>query len=209
MKTVAWAILVMGISIVLVIVLWLSFGHIGPSYSAGILQTQQTILRKQYGLPTQQTSSSQLEVPPSLRGIENKTSVASTSAGNQTANPTVTENKTSFSGGNKTTSASSPLGGGIKVSVTEGAAAKTTQAFDPNPVKAKVGDTVSWANGDSIPHTVTSGSSGKPDGKFDSSPGLKSLLTPGKTFSHKFSEAGNYQYYCQLHPNMVGTVSVS
>ena len=30
------------------------------------------------------------------------------------------------------------------------------------------------------------------------------LLTKGKTFSRKFTEKGQYPYFCQLHPNMVG-----
>jgi plastocyanin len=68
---------------------------------------------------------------------------------------------------------------------------------------------VTWTNDDSTPHTVVSGSNGSPDDKFDSSPGLKMLITPGQTFDHKFTEAGEYPYFCQLHPNMVGTVSVS
>jgi plastocyanin len=95
------------------------------------------------------------------------------------------------------------------VSIIQGASSKTADAFDPNPVKASVGSTITWTNNDSTPHTVTSGSNGKPDGKFDSSTGFKTLLTPGQTFEHKFTEAGQYPYYCQLHPNMVGTVSVS
>ncbi len=76
----------MGISLVLVIVMWLWFGHIGPSYSAGVLQEQQATLRKQTGFPAQQTSTAELEVPPSLRGLENITSTASnTTGGNHTA----------------------------------------------------------------------------------------------------------------------------
>jgi manganese oxidase len=72
-----------------------------------------------------------------------------------------------------------------------------------------VGDTVPWTNMDTQPHTVTSGSNGTPDGRFDSSPNFNPLLVPAQTFSHTFTEAGEYPYYCALHPNMVGTVSVS
>jgi plastocyanin len=45
--------------------------------------------------------------------------------------------------------------------------------------------------------------------KFDSSPNFNPLLAPGQTFKHTFAEAGEYPYFCVLHPNMVGTVSVS
>jgi len=45
---------------------------------------------------------------------------------------------------------------------------------------------------------------------FDS--GLSSapaLTTMGKTFQHKFTEAGQYPYFCQLHPTMLGKIIVS
>jgi len=94
-------------------------------------------------------------------------------------------------------------------SITSGAAGKTTNAYSPNPINLSVGDTVIWTNNDSTVHTVTSGSGGNPDGKFDSSPNFNSLMTPQATFSHTFLEAGEFPYYCGLHPNMVGTVVVS
>jgi len=34
-------------------------------------------------------------------------------------------------------------------------------------------------------------------------------MVPGQIFSHTFTEAGQYPYYCALHPNMVGTVIVA
>ena len=97
----------------------------------------------------------------------------------------------------------------MNVSIVPGASTLTDTAFNPNPVQISVGDTVTWTNDDSQPHTVTSGQNGQPDGKFDSSPNFNPLLAPGATFSHAFTEAGQYPYYCALHPNMVGTVSVS
>jgi plastocyanin len=137
-----------------------------------------------------------------------------TTSGSVTApsgNATTGGNSTASQAANSIGASTSSSGGGAStvVSITSGSSSKTDDAFDPNPVKAKVGDTVTWTNDDSTPHTVVSGSNGSPDGKFDSSPGLKTLITPGQTFDHKFTEAGEYPYFCQLHPNMVGTVSVS
>jgi plastocyanin len=80
--------------------------------------------------------------------------------------------------------------------------------FQPSQIQAQVGDTVTWINDDLQPHTVTSGSNGVPDNKFNSSPNFIPLMTPGGTFSHTFTEAGEYPYFCLLHPNMIGTVSV-
>jgi plastocyanin len=109
-------------------------------------------------------------------------------------------NATGASGGNTTTSS---------VSIVSGASTLTTDAYSPNPIQVSVGTTVTWTNNDSQPHTVTSGSNGQPDNKFNSSPNFTPLLNPGQTFSFTFTEAGEYPYFCSLHPNMVGTVSVS
>ena len=109
-------------------------------------------------------------------------------------------NATGASGGNTTTSS---------VSIVPGASTLTTDAYSPNPIQVSVGTTVTWTNNDSQPHTVTSGSNGQPDNKFNSSPNFTPLLNPGQTFSFTFTEEGNYPYFCTLHPNMVGTVSVS
>jgi plastocyanin len=111
--------------------------------------------------------------------------------------------------GANSTAGTSGGGSSVAVTITPGSSSKSTDAFSPNPVNAKVGDTVTWTNKDTTPHTVVSGTNAKPDGKFNSSPGFKNLIAPGQTFSHKFTEAGKYPYFCQLHPNMVGTVSVS
>jgi len=69
--------------------------------------------------------------------------------------------------------------------------------FSPSELKVKVGDTVTWSNHDDIPHTVVSA------GKFRS----KAMDTDG-TFSFTFTAAGEYKYFCSLHPHMTGTIKV-
>jgi plastocyanin len=95
-------------------------------------------------------------------------------------------------------------GGGTGVSIVPGASTLTTDAFQPNPIQVSVGSTVTWTNDDSQPHTATSGQDATPDGRFDSS-----IMAPGATFEHTFTEAGEYPYFCLLHPNQVGTVTVT
>jgi glucose/arabinose dehydrogenase/plastocyanin len=90
-----------------------------------------------------------------------------------------------------------------RVSILPDSSTMTDTAYQPNPVQISVGDTVTWTNDDSQPHTVTSGEDATPDGRFDSS-----TMTSDATFSHTFTEAGEYQYFCILHPNMVETVNV-
>jgi plastocyanin len=101
----------------------------------------------------------------------------------------------------------------VKVSIVPGASALGDKAFSPNPINIKVGDTVTWVNDDTQFHTVVSGdpSGGGDTGKvFDSGlSGPTALTTKGKTFSHKFTEKGEFPYFCQLHPTMIGKVEVS
>ena len=94
--------------------------------------------------------------------------------------------------------------GGTGVSIVSGSSSLTTEAYAPNPIEVGVGDTVTWTNDDSQPHTATSGEAVTPDGNFDSG-----IMAPAATFDFTFTEAGEYPYFCLLHPNMIGTVSVS
>ena len=102
---------------------------------------------------------------------------------------------------------------GTQVSIVQGASTLADKAFSPDPATVKVGDTITWTNNDNQFHTVTSGSgSSDPNmGKaFDSGlSGPSALTTMGKTFQHQFTQAGQYPYFCQLHPTMVGKVIVS
>ncbi len=71
MTGVAASILVMGISLAIVIILWVWFGYIGPAFSDNVMRNQQATLRDQYGFePLEQLTKEQLETPPSLRDLE-------------------------------------------------------------------------------------------------------------------------------------------
>jgi hypothetical protein len=69
MKKVAWSILAMGISLAIVIVLWVWFGWIGPGFSDQVLRHQQADLRQQYGFEQiPELTEKEAQTPPSLRG---------------------------------------------------------------------------------------------------------------------------------------------
>jgi amicyanin len=74
-------------------------------------------------------------------------------------------------------------------------------AFYPVTTHVKVGQTVTWINGDFSPHNVTYVSGPR----FRSSP----ILTPGAKFSIKFTTPGTVHYYCTIHPWMRATIVVS
>jgi hypothetical protein len=69
MRGVALSLLVMGLSLTGIIIAYVSFGHVGPKFSAELLVKQQASLRKEFGLPPKPvvTNESLLLVPPSLR----------------------------------------------------------------------------------------------------------------------------------------------
>ena len=77
--------------------------------------------------------------------------------------------------------------------------------FIPSPVTIPMGGTVTWENNDTAAHTATGGSATEgPSGVFDSS-----LIMAGSSFSHTFEDAGTFDYFCMVHPWMVGAVMVS
>ena len=81
---------------------------------------------------------------------------------------------------------------------------ETNECYIPASVTVNVGDTVEWINSDTAAHTVTSGSPADgPTGVFDSS-----LVLGGATYAFTFDEAGSYEYFCMVHPWMIGDVQV-
>jgi len=70
--------------------------------------------------------------------------------------------------------------------------------YSPETLQAKVGDTVTFVNKDSAPHTATAN-----DKSFDSG-----MLKQGGEFTVKLTKEGTFEYLCTYHPNMVGKIVV-
>ena len=82
---------------------------------------------------------------------------------------------------------------------------ETDECFLPSSVTINTGDVVEWTNSDTAAHTVTAGSPADgPSGVFDSS-----LVLGGTQYAHTFEETGSYDYFCMVHPWMVGIVQVN
>ena len=79
--------------------------------------------------------------------------------------------------------------------------------FDPVEITIEQSDFVEWGNGDTASHTITSGNLNKDPHNvgtvFDSG-----LLAPGKFFKHQFTNTGTFEYFCTVHPWMVGKINV-
>lgn len=73
------------------------------------------------------------------------------------------------------------------------------RAYSPASISVATGDTVVWTNADKDPHTVTDRSGGFDSGTFN----------PGASYRRTFTSPGTFTYFCDLHPSMVGSVTVS
>jgi plastocyanin len=71
--------------------------------------------------------------------------------------------------------------------------------FNPPTLTIQAGTTVTWINADDIPHVVS-----EKDGKFRSS-----ALDTDESFSQSFATAGTVEYFCAIHPHMMGKIIVT
>jgi len=72
-------------------------------------------------------------------------------------------------------------------------------SFKPAHITIKRGTKVTWVNKDSTKHTATANKRRS----FDSG-----VLRPGQSYSHTFKTTGTQGYHCQIHPSMMGSVTV-
>ena len=77
-------------------------------------------------------------------------------------------------------------------------ATMANMAYGPLPTGMKIGDTITWVNKDSVPHTVTAR-----DHSFDLRVG------PGQKGRLSLTKAGTFQVYCIYHAPMRASFTVS
>ncbi len=103
--------------------------------------------------------------------------------------------------GSKAPAASTTGGTGSSGGSASGAAGAVTVVeqnfeFTPSAVTAKVGDTITFANKDSVPHRVDV--NGQDLGQQE----------PGASVTWKATAAGPFPFKCTIHPAMVGQITV-
>ena len=96
--------------------------------------------------------------------------------------------------GGGTNSSNAPLSVGSKAE----SVAIRDFAFAPGNLQVPVGATVTWTNYDDAPHTATA-----KDGSWDTG-----ILNKGDSETITFDKAGDYEYYCKVHPNMIARLTV-
>jgi len=91
-------------------------------------------------------------------------------------------------------------GAGADVRIVPNAAnPRTPDPYEPKALTVRAGTTVTWFNGDTMIHTVTSDA-----GLFDSG-----TVAPGLFYERTFDTPGTYAYHCTPHPTMTGTIIVT
>ncbi len=212
---------VMAISLVIIYILWASFGYIGPSFSNQVLSNQQETLREKYNLPAlEKAGGSESEVPPSLREVmKSNATPTSTSQNSQSKMATQSSTNTTISESSGNVTSSSTKEGssqkittttatGVTLKILEGSSIQGNPDYDPDELTVKKGDTLTVNNEDTMPHTVTNGESGSDpnSGKlFDTS-----IINGGDSAEIDTSsvDAGAHPFYCMVHPYMTGSLTI-
>jgi plastocyanin len=70
-------------------------------------------------------------------------------------------------------------------------------AFSPAEITVKAGDTVEWVNNDFIDHTATATS-----GEWDV------MIVAGQSARQEMTKTGTIKYFCRVHPDMTGTITI-
>ncbi|THD74234.1 MAG: amicyanin [Phenylobacterium sp.] len=71
--------------------------------------------------------------------------------------------------------------------------------FGPEALTVKAGTTVTWINGDDVPHTIVA-----VDKSFRSR-----VIDTDERFAFTFTKPGAYAYFCSIHPHMTGKIVVT
>jgi plastocyanin len=107
--------------------------------------------------------------------------------------------------GNGGTATTGPGGGGSapctdSTGTTTVSATVANNTWTPGTVTASVGDVITWANSDSVPHKVA---------LDDGSCAMAANIPGGGSKSLVFSVAGTYPFHCAVHSSMKGTITIS
>jgi plastocyanin len=72
-------------------------------------------------------------------------------------------------------------------------------AFNPIEITVPAGGSIAWTNQDNAPHTATAN---------DREVLQSGAIAFGESFTQAFDTPGTYEYFCEFHPNMNGTIVV-
>ncbi|TVP40136.1 cupredoxin domain-containing protein [Candidatus Nitrosocosmicus arcticus] len=116
--------------------------------------------------------------------------------------------ETASTGATTPSNAAAPASSGPSVTIPAGASTPGNPAYAPDTLTVTKGDVITVSNDDTVPHTATSGEGPQDPNAaklFDTS-----IIMAGDTAQIDTAslEAGDYAYYCTVHPFMTGSITV-
>lgn len=81
---------------------------------------------------------------------------------------------------------------------------RNTFKLNPQDLMIKAGDTVKWTNTDERKHNLASVPGSGPGDELE----IFSVMEPGAVYSHTFKTPGEYPYFCFIHNQMTGKITV-
>jgi len=122
--------------------------------------------------------------------------------------PGAAESEAASTGATTPSNAAAPASSGPSITIPAGAATPGNPAYAPDALTVTKGDVITVTNDDTAPHTATSGEGPQDPNAaklFDTS-----IIMAGDTAQIDTAslEAGDYAYYCTVHPFMTGTITV-
>lgn len=81
---------------------------------------------------------------------------------------------------------------------------RNTFRLNPQDITIKTGDTVKWTNTDELKHNLASVPGSGPTDELE----IFTLMEPGDVYSHTFTLPGEYPYFCFIHNQMTGKITV-
>lgn len=94
---------------------------------------------------------------------------------------------------------------GEEGTVHEVTAIPNASKLNPADLTIRVGDTVKWTNTDEQKHFIASVPGSGPTDELE----IFALMEPGDTYSHTFQVAEEYPYFCFIHNQMTGKITVT
>lgn len=93
-----------------------------------------------------------------------------------------------------------------EVDIQRGSTTMGDKAYSPNPSEISKGDSIKFVNKDTVLHSATSGdgATATKSGIFDTG-----FLGPNRSAEVIIDQTGEFSYYCELHPTMIGIVKVT
>jgi len=160
--------------------------------------------------PAQGQNATTAQAPAQGQNATTAQGQNATTAQGQNATTAQGQNATTAQGQNATTAQAPTATGqpGKPLTILEGASIQGSPDFDPDTLTVKKGDKITVTNKDTLPHTVTSGT-GPTDPnnakQFDTS-----IIEAGATADIETTNinAGQYPFFCSVHPYMTGKLVV-